>query len=96
MATDQTYLKDAEEAWIAKYRAALREVPVENSRSTRVRDALNRAHGITISNIARMLARSLAPSEWKKSVQPSERTPVTQAQTSIRTGNLAESNAKVA
>jgi hypothetical protein len=96
MATDQTYLKDAEEAWIAKYRAALKEVPGEPSRSTKVRDALNRAQGITISNITRMLARSLDPSRWKKSVQPSEPTPVTQAQTSIRTGSLAESNVKVA
>jgi hypothetical protein len=96
MATDRTYMKDAEEAWIAKYRAALKEIPVEPSRSTKVRDALNRAHGITISHISGMLARSLDPSRWKKSVQPSEPKPVAQTGASTRNGNLTESNAKVA
>jgi hypothetical protein len=94
MATDRTYMKDAEEAWIKKYRTALKEIQVEPSRSTKVRDALNRAHSITISHISRMLARSLDPGRWNRAAQSSEPKPVSQAQGSNR--NLAESNAKVA
>jgi hypothetical protein len=94
MATDRTYMKDAEEAWIAKYRAALKEIPVEPSRSTKVREALNRVHSSTVSHISRMLARSLDPSRWKKSAQSFEPKPVSQAQGSNQ--NLPESNAKVA
>jgi hypothetical protein len=91
MATDRTYIKDAEEAWITKYRAALTEIPVETSRSTKVRDALNRAYSVTISQIGRMLARSLDPGRWNESAQPSQPKPVSQA-----TRNLAESSARVA
>ena len=94
MATDRTYMKDAEEVWIAKYRAALNEIPVEPSRSTKVRDALNRAHSITVTHVSRLLARSLDPSRWKKYAQSVESKPVSQAQTSNR--NLPESNTKVA
>jgi len=94
MATDRTGMKNAEDAWIAKYRAALKKVPVELSRSSKVREALNRAHSITVSHIGRMLARSLGPSRWKKSAQPVEAKSASQAQASNR--NLAESNAKVA
>jgi len=95
MATNRTHLKDAEEAWIAKYRAALKNIPVEQSRSTRVREALNRAHTITVSHIGRILARSLDPSLWKRSVQSSKPMPVS-PQASTRNRNLPESNAKVA
>ncbi len=96
MATDRAYMKDAEDAWIAKYRAALKEIPVEPSRSTKFRDALNRAHSSTISRISGMLARSLDPSRWKKHAQFSEPKPVSHAEASIRNRNLPESNAKVA
>jgi hypothetical protein len=91
MANDRTYMKDAEEAWITKYRAALREIPVETSRSAKVRDALNRAYSVAISPIGRMLATSLDPGRWNKSAQPSQPKPVSQA-----TRILAESNVKVA
>jgi hypothetical protein len=91
MGTDRTYMRDAEEAWITKYRAALREIPVETSRLRKVRDALNRAYSVTISQIGRMLARSLDPGSSNRSARPSQPKPVSQA-----TRNLAESNAKVA
>lgn len=94
MATDRTYIKDAEEAWITKYRAALGEIPVETSRSTKVRDALNRAHTVTISHIGRLLVRSLDPVRWNRSARLSEPKPVSQAPGPPR--NLAESSAKVA
>jgi hypothetical protein len=94
MATDRTHFNHAEEAWIEKYRAALKEIPVQPSRSTKVRDALNRAHSSTISHISRVLARSLDPSRWKKSAPTFEPKPVSQAQGSTR--NLVESSPKVA
>jgi hypothetical protein len=94
MATDRTHFNQTEEEWIAKYRAALKEIPVQPSRSTKVRDALNRAHSTTISRISRMFARPLDPSRWEKTAQPSEPTRGSRAQGSTR--DLAESNVKVA
>jgi hypothetical protein len=96
MAVDQIHLKDAEEAWIEKYRAALKDIPVQQSRSTRVREALNRAHGIAVSHIGRILATSLDPALWKRSVQSSKAMPVSRSQNSIRNRNQGESSAKVA
>ena len=95
MAMDRTPLNDAEEAWIAKYRTALKDIPVEQSRSTRFHEALNRAHGIIASHVAGILAGSLDSGRWKRLVQFSKPSPVSQPQTA-RNGNLAESNAKVA
>ncbi len=98
MSMDRTPLKDAEEAWIAKYRSALKDIPVQQSRSTRFHEALNRAHSIIVSHVARILAGSLDPSRWKRlkrPVQSSKPVPVSQPQTTLN-GNLAESNAKVA
>jgi hypothetical protein len=95
MAMDRTPLNDAEEAWIAKYRTALKDIPVEQSRSTRFHEALNRAHGIIVSHVAGILAGSLDSGRWKRLVQFSKPLPVSQLQTA-RNGNLAESNAKVA
>ena len=72
---DRTPLKDAEEAWIAKYRSALKDIPVQQSRSTRFHEALNRAHNIIVSRVAGILAGSLEPSRWKRlkrSVQSSK------------------------
>jgi hypothetical protein len=96
MAIDRIHLNDAEEAWIAKYRAALKEIPVQQPRSTRVRDALNRVHGIAASHIGRILATSLDASLWKRSVQSSEPLPAPQPQSSVRNLSQAESSAKVA
>jgi hypothetical protein len=96
MAMDRTPLKDAEEAWIAKYRSALKDIPVQQSRSTRFHEALHRAHSIIVSQLAGILTGSLDPSRWRevrKSVQSPKPVPVSQSQT---TRNLAESNAKVA
>ncbi len=98
MAMDRTPLNDAEEAWIAKYRSALKDIPVQQSRSTRFHEALNRAHNIIVSRVAGILAGSLDPKRWKRSrrpVQSSKPATVSQPQTTLG-GNLAESNAKVA
>jgi len=97
MAMDRTPVKEAEEAWIAKYRSALKDIPVQQSRSTRFHEALNRAHSIMVSCLAGILAGSLDPVRWKRkrSVQPSRPMPVSQPQTP-RNRNLSESNAKVA
>jgi hypothetical protein len=98
MAMDRTPLKDAEEAWIAKYRSALKDIPVQQSRSTRFHEALHRAHSIIVSCIAAILAGWLHPGRWKefrRSVQSSKPMPVSQLQTT-RNASLAESNSKVA
>jgi hypothetical protein len=98
MAMDRTPLKDAEEAWIAKYRSALKDIPVQQSRSTRFHETLNRAHSIIVSHVAGILAGSLDSSRWKglkSPVQSSTPVPVSQPQTA-RNRNMAESNAKVA
>lgn len=98
-ATDRLDVKDAEEAWIAKYRNALKEIPVRPSRSTIVREALNRAHGLIVSRISGILARSLdansGTSHGKRSVQSSKPKPVSQPP-ATRNRNLVESNVKVA
>ncbi len=96
MKMDRTPLNDAEEAWIAKYRSALKEIPVDQPRSTMFHEALNRAHSIIVSQLAGILAGSLDPSRWKRSVRSAKPNPVSQSQTSISNGNLAESNVKVA
>ena len=70
MAMDRTPLNDAEEAWIAKYRSALKDIPVEQSRSTRFHEALNRAHGIIVSHVAGILAGSLDSGRWKRLKSP--------------------------
>lgn len=98
MAMDLTPLKDAEEAWIAKYRSALKDIPVEQSRSTRFHEALNRAHGIIVSHVAGILAGSADAGRWKRlksPVQSATPNPVSHPQTT-RSGNLAESSVKVA
>lgn len=102
MSMDRTPLKDAEEAWIAKYRSALKDIPVQQSRSTRFHEALNRAHSIIVSCVAGILAGSLDPSRRKtlkrrskSPVQSPKRVPASQPQ-AARNGNLVESNAKVA
>jgi|SRR5580700_1039624 hypothetical protein len=98
MAMARTPLNDAEEAWIAKYRSALKDIPVQQSRSTRFHEALHRAHSIIVSCIAAILAGWLHPGRWKefrRSVQSSKPMPVSQLQTT-RNASLAESNSKVA
>jgi len=98
MAMDRTPLKDAEEAWIAKYRSALKDIPVQQSRSSIFHEALNRAHSIIASCVVGILAGSSDPSRWKKfrrPVQSAKPMPVSQPQTT-RNRSLAESDAKVA
>jgi|ERR1700733_6501010 hypothetical protein len=101
MATDRLHGKDkgAEEAWIAKYRSALKEIPVQPSRSTILRGALNRVHGMIVSHLSGILARSRDVSHWnwnrKRSAQFSKPMPVSQSP-ATRSRNLAEPSVKVA
>jgi|ERR1700677_3548453 hypothetical protein len=103
MASDRLHGKDksAEEAWIAKYRSALKEIPVQPSRSTMLREGLNRAHSMIISHLSGILARSWDASHWKRdgnekrSAQFSKSMPVSQSP-ATRNRNLAESSVKVA
>ena len=92
MTRDRTHLKDADEAWIAKYRAALEQDPVEQSRYMKVREALNLAHTLALSHISRILDR-WPRAHLQRSAQSSEPPPVSQPQISTRDRNLAESDA---
>ena len=56
MTKDRAQLKDADEAWIAKYRAALNDNPIQPSRSARVRALLQSAQNLAISKISQILA----------------------------------------
>jgi len=71
MTTDRIHLKDADEAWIAKYRAAVKEVPVKRSRSSKIRQALNQAHTLVFSCVNRIRDRWL-PARSQSSAQPPE------------------------
>ncbi len=76
MTTDQILPKDADEAWITKYRAAVKEVPVEHSRSSKIREALTRVRTLALSGISRILhrlqrSRSQAPA-LQRTAQPPE------------------------
>jgi hypothetical protein len=71
MTTDRIHLKDADEAWIAKYRAAVKEDPVKRSRSSKIRQALNQAHTLVFSRLNRILDRWL-PGRSQSSAQPPE------------------------
>lgn len=98
MAMDRTPLNDAEEAWIAKYRSALKDIPVEQSRSTKFHEALNKAHRVIVSHVAAIFAGSADAGRWKRlksPVQSAKPNPVPRPQTT-RNGNMAESSAKVA
>ncbi len=95
MAMDRTPLKDAEEAWIAKYRSALKNIPVQQSRSMKFHEAMDRVHSIIMLCVARILAGWLDRSRWKRSVQSAKPAPASQPQ-ATRNRSLAESNAKVA
>jgi hypothetical protein len=96
MAMDRIPAKDAEEAWIAKYRSALKDIPVQQSRSTKFHEALNRAHSMIASHVAGMLAGSLGPSRWKALKSPVQSSKLIPASQPARNRNLPESNAKVA
>jgi hypothetical protein len=93
MTRDRTHLKDGDEAWIAKYRAPLKDAPVEQSRSTRVREALNTAYTLALSHISRILDR-WPRAHLQRSTQSSQPTPVWQRQSATRDMNLAGSDVK--
>jgi hypothetical protein len=96
MANDRAHLKNTEELWIAKYRAALKEVSVQQSRFMRVRVGLCNARNIVISQIGRIVnnwiganprPQEIHPHPHKQQQRParsSEPLPISQPKTSIR------------
>jgi hypothetical protein len=92
MTMDRTPLNDSEEAWIAKYRASLGNTPVRQSRSAKVRQALNSVHNVVIWHIGSIFNR-WTRAHSQKSARSSEPTLISQAQTSTRNAGPAESNA---
>ncbi|SRR5208283_102802 len=79
MTTDRILPKDADEAWIAKYRAAVKEVRVEPSRSSKIREALHRAGTLALSGIGRILHRLLGSRSQASAQQRSSQPPETSA-----------------
>jgi hypothetical protein len=55
--TDGTHLKSDEEAWIAKYRTALENVPVEESRLEKILKVLGKLHKALNLRFDRALGR---------------------------------------
>lgn len=70
MTTDEIHLKDADEAWIEKYRAAVKEIPVEPSRSS-LREALSSSCILALSSISRIFGRRPRANS-QRSGQPSD------------------------
>jgi len=54
---DRTDTHNADEAWIVKYRNALKDTPVQLSAPMKMRVALNRAYGFFSSSLRRILDR---------------------------------------
>ena len=90
MTKDRAHLNDADEAWIAKYRAALNDNPIQPSRSMRVRAVLQSAQNVAISKISRILARwNGARRHHQRPVASSEAEPPSQPPSSIRNRDLS-------
>jgi hypothetical protein len=71
MESDRTLLVNTDEAWIAKYRAALKAPPIQQPGLMRVRVALNNAHNIFISHIDKIFDH-WTQARWQKPAPPSE------------------------
>lgn len=87
---DRTHLENADEAWIAKYRAAVKGTPIQRSRFMRVRVGLTSAHNMVISRIGRILGRG--QTQRQRPAPAPEPVPVPGLRTSIGKVNRAESN----
>jgi hypothetical protein len=91
MEIDRTRL-DAEEAWVAKYRAALKAPPIHQSRLMKVRVALESAHNILVSHIEGILER--IQTRRRRPAPSSERVLIPEPQTLTRKMNRAEWSGK--
>jgi hypothetical protein len=100
---NRAHSENADEVWIAKYRAALKDTPVQQSRFMRVHAVLNNARNIVSSHIGGILHR------WTQTQKPvpssasglktvdypsSKPTLISKPQTSTRKINRAESSGK--
>jgi len=100
MVTDRTRLKNAEELWIAKYRAALRDAPVQQSLFVRVRVVLHSAQNILVSQIRRIVNNWIQShphsqeQQKQRSARSSQSPPVPETATSSRKMNQPESTGK--
>src|SRR5271169_5928137 len=92
MEIDRTSL-NAEESWIAKYRATLTVPPIQQSRLMKIRVALNGAHSILISHIEGILQR-WTQARWQSPAPSSDPVLVPEPQTLIRKMNQAEWSVK--
>jgi hypothetical protein len=61
---DRTDARNADEAWILKYRNAIKDIPIQPPGHTKIRVALNRAHGFVSASLRRILDR------WARSSPP--------------------------
>jgi hypothetical protein len=84
---------NAEEAWIAKYRAALTVPPIQPSRLMKVRVALNSAHGVLIAHMEQILER-WTHARWRRPAASSEPVLVPEPQTLTRKMNRVECSGK--
>jgi hypothetical protein len=90
---DRTHWENAEESWIAKYRAALKDAPVEQSRFMRVCVALTSARDTVISQVGRILTR-WTQAKRKGPASSSNPAPISEPRNSTREMNRAESSGK--
>ncbi|HTC55351.1 MAG TPA: hypothetical protein VK706_02980 [Candidatus Sulfotelmatobacter sp.] len=60
MEIDRTCLEHAEEAWITKYRSAVKTPSIEQSRLMKIREAVNNGYNVVVLRAHRILDR------WKQ------------------------------
>ena len=65
MEMNQTFVENAEETWIAKYRSAVKVPSIQQSRLMKVREAVNSAYSIVILRVGRILNRWTQPRTQK-------------------------------
>lgn len=90
MTRDGIHLDDADEAWIAKYRAAVKQVPVELSPSTRIGKALKKARTLVFLRISSFLERWSRTHSQKSPQSPA----ISVAQTQSPSNTAAHSSPK--
>ena len=68
---DSADLKQADEEWISKYRAALNNTPIKHSRSLEIRAAVDAGYSIFKSHCLSLL-RTVAQCRYKVALKPSK------------------------
>jgi hypothetical protein len=90
---DHVYVHSEDETWIAKYRAAVKDLPVQPSGLIKIREALSGARNVVFSHLNTFLDRwaQCNPPKSAPSVAP---TPVLQLHSSIGKANRTEPKSK--